>query len=352
MAALGKNGNLVSGRLSTLLGFHRLAEAIALAIHFKNMAPVGEPVQESPGHALSLENLAPLAERQVAGDEHTGTLVAVAEDPEQEFDATATERHISQLVADQQVRPLQLPEEFVQRVLLLSLFELADQLRRREEAHPQTLSASSLAQGDGDVTLPSSLTPDKAAIVIMCNPFASRQFQDLRLGELRQGAEIERVEVLQNRKPGVLDPRRNRVGGTGPQLEFGETEQELKVILTGGSGVPRQLLEFLAHRRQPQLPEMSLEQVDHRVGHQHGPPQENVGARAGPASRVRSSSGQTRSGEKHADLAFATSLSGGEPLAVGSGTAAGFTQKTIEAAQVRQRHLDLRQCDQLGGQWR
>src|SRR5260370_10849411 len=258
MAVLGKNGNLVLRRLSTLLGSHRLAKAIALAIHLENVAPMGEPVQQRSGHPLSLEDLAPVAKRQVTGDQHAGALVAIAKDPEQELDAATTERHVSQLVADQQVRPLQLPEEFIQRVLLLSLFELADQLRGREEAHPQTLPASGLAQGYGDVSFPSSLTSDKTAIVLMFYPFASCQLQDLRLGELRQGAKIERVEVLQDRKPGVLDPRRDRVRGTGAQLELGETGQELKVVLIGRSGVPPQRLEFLAHRRQAHRPAMPL----------------------------------------------------------------------------------------------
>ena len=148
MAVLGKNGRLVLCRLPTLLGFHRLAKAIALTIHLENVAAMCESIQERSGHPLSLEDLAPVAERQVTGDQHAGALVAVAKHAEQELDAAATERHVSQLVADQQVRSLQLPQESIQRVLLLGLFELANQLRGREERHTQTLPASRLAQGD------------------------------------------------------------------------------------------------------------------------------------------------------------------------------------------------------------
>src|SRR5260370_2027800 len=272
MAVLGKNGNLVLRRLSTLLGSHRLAKAIAIAIHIENVAPMGEPVQQSSGHPLSLEDLAPVTKRQVTGDQHAGALVAIAKDPEQELDAATTERHVSQLVADQQVRPLQLPQEFIQRVLLLSLFELADQIRGCEEAHAQTLPASGLAQGDGDVRFPSSLRPDKATIVLVFDPFASRQLQDLRLGELWQCGEVERVEVLQDRESRVLDPRRNRVGGTRPQLQVGPTEQELKVVLIGCGSAPRPLIELLAHGRQAQLPAMSLQHADRDTGHEDKPP--------------------------------------------------------------------------------
>ena len=124
-----------------------------------------------------------------------------------------------------------------------------------------------MTQGDGHVSFPSPLSPNKATIVIVFNPLTSRQLQDLRIGELWPDAEVERVEVLKDREPGVLDPRRDRVGGTGPQLELGQTEQELKVVLIGHGGVSRQLLKLLAHRRQAQLPEMSLEQVDRDIGH-------------------------------------------------------------------------------------
>src|SRR5260370_12326623 len=211
MAVLGKDGKLVLCRLPTLLGFHRLPKAIALAIHLENVATVREPVQERSGHALSLEDLAPIAERQVTRDQQAGALVAIAKDPEKELDAATTERHVSQLVADQQVSPLQLPQEFIQCVLLLSLFELADQLRGCEETHTQTLPASSLAQCDGDVSFPSSLSPNKTTIVLVFDPFASRQLQDLRLGELWQGAEVASVGILPDRGPGVLDPRRDRI---------------------------------------------------------------------------------------------------------------------------------------------
>src|SRR4249920_2616052 len=122
MAVLGKNGRSVLCRLPALLGFHRLAKAIALTIHFENVAAVGKPVQKRSGHPLSLEDLAPVAKRQVARDQHAGALVALAKHPEQELDTATTERHVSQLVADQQLGPFQLPQELIQRVLLLSLF--------------------------------------------------------------------------------------------------------------------------------------------------------------------------------------------------------------------------------------
>src|SRR6476659_3950507 len=107
MAALGKCGRFGSLGLSTLLGFHRLAKAIALAIHLENLRVVGQAVQECRRHPLTLEDLTPLAERQVARHQDAAALVAVAEYPEQELDAAAAHRDVTQLVADQQMRPIE-----------------------------------------------------------------------------------------------------------------------------------------------------------------------------------------------------------------------------------------------------
>jgi hypothetical protein len=71
MAVLGKSGNFVLCRFPTRAGLHRLAKAIARAIHLEDVAPVGEPVRESYGHGLAVEDLAPIAQPQVSRDERT-----------------------------------------------------------------------------------------------------------------------------------------------------------------------------------------------------------------------------------------------------------------------------------------
>src|SRR2546423_317815 len=165
MAALGKSGNLAFLRFLGLLRFHRLAKAVALAIHLKNMAVVGQTVQQRRSHPLTLEDLIPLAERHVGRHQNTGALIAVAEDPKQKLDTASAQRDVTELVADQQVGPLQLTQESVQRVLLLRLLQLADQLGRREEPHTQTGSTGSLSQGHSNMCFSSAVTSNKAAIV-------------------------------------------------------------------------------------------------------------------------------------------------------------------------------------------
>src|SRR5882724_1611895 len=140
--------------------------------------------------------------------------------------------------------PLQLTQEPVQSVLLLRLLELADQLCRSEEPHPQTCPTGSLSQGHGNVRFSSSVTTNKATIEFLFNPLTSRQLQDLGLREMWHHAEIVCVEILQHGELGVLDPTGDRVGTTSCQLGLGKSEQKLDEGLVGRGGVPCQLLKL------------------------------------------------------------------------------------------------------------
>jgi len=59
-----------------LLLFHRLFEAEAFTVHFKDFRMMSQPVQERSRHAFALEDLTPVAEGEVACDEKTATFVA------------------------------------------------------------------------------------------------------------------------------------------------------------------------------------------------------------------------------------------------------------------------------------
>src|SRR5208337_2416613 len=159
MAALGKNGKPYSLGFSALLGFHRLAEAVALAVHLENVAAMAKSVQERCCHSLALEDLAPFAERKIARHQDAAALVAIGEDPEQQLHPAPTHRHVAQLVADQQVRPVELGQKAVQRELLLFLLQPTHQFGRREETDSQACATGSKAQSNRDMSLPSSVVP-------------------------------------------------------------------------------------------------------------------------------------------------------------------------------------------------
>ena len=69
---------------------------------------MSEAVQQGAGESLRAEDLGPLAEGQVGGDQDRPSLVALAEDLEEELSAGLGERYEAQLADDEQLEPGQL----------------------------------------------------------------------------------------------------------------------------------------------------------------------------------------------------------------------------------------------------
>ena len=55
--------------LATGLLLHRLAEAVAFAVHLEYLAVMRQTIQERRRHPLALKDLSPVAEGKVAGDQ-------------------------------------------------------------------------------------------------------------------------------------------------------------------------------------------------------------------------------------------------------------------------------------------
>ena len=99
---------------------------------------VGEPVQQRPGEPLRAEDLGPLVEWQVGGYQDGASLVALAEDLEEQFRAGPGQWNETQLVDDQQVEPGELPLQIQQKPLVPGLHQLVDQCGGGDETprHP------------------------------------------------------------------------------------------------------------------------------------------------------------------------------------------------------------------------
>ena len=74
-----------------------------------------QPVQERPGEPLRSEDLGPLVEGEVRGDEDRPSLVALAEDLEEQFRLGGGQGDEAQLINDQQPEAGQLPLQVEQR---------------------------------------------------------------------------------------------------------------------------------------------------------------------------------------------------------------------------------------------
>lgn len=211
---------------------------------------MGQPVQQGGRHAFTLEDLAPFAERQVAGDQQAGSLVAIREDLEQQLGASPAERQVAQFIANQQVHPVELAQEAVQLVLLLRFFQAIDQRRRREEPDPPACPAGGQAQGDRQMCFPDALTTQQAEVLVLIEPLAAGQFHHLLLVQAGHETEVIAIQVLIGRERCLLDPRLQGMGTALRRLQLHQTQQVLQVMGVLLRGFLSQLLVLGQDRRQ------------------------------------------------------------------------------------------------------
>ena len=67
-----------------------------------------EPIQEGAGETFGAKDLGPLLEGEVGGEHEALLLVGSTDDLEEEFGAGLGERHIAQLIEEQEMKALQL----------------------------------------------------------------------------------------------------------------------------------------------------------------------------------------------------------------------------------------------------
>lgn len=101
---------------------------------------VSQAVQQSGRHAFSLEDLSPVAERKVAGDQQAATFVTIGEHLKQKFSSGSAERQVSEFIDDQQVVFVETLQHPIQSELLLSLFELIHERGGCKKRRPQSVS--------------------------------------------------------------------------------------------------------------------------------------------------------------------------------------------------------------------
>ena len=222
------------------------------------MAAVREPIQQGRGHPFALEDLAPFAEGQVAGDQKAAPLVAIGEHLEEQLGAAAAERQVAELIADEQIDAVELGQQAVEAMLLMGLLQLTDQAGGGEEPHPFAEATGGETQRGGDMGFSRAGVADEAAVVVLLDPFAARQFEDLLLVERRQSREVVTVEVLGHGEVGGADTGELGVGGAGGHLQLGQPQQVRVVRFAAVGG----LAMIPLRTRLPESPHWLVERGD------------------------------------------------------------------------------------------
>ena len=217
-------------------------QPVPLAIHFEHMDPVGQAVQKRPGHPFIAQDLRPLAEGQVGGHDQAGPLVAAADEVEQVLRRPLTQRHVTQLVHDDQVAPEDVVLQPLQVALLPGLGVGGSQADGCEEAHLQAPPARLPAQGDGQMSLAHPRRPDHHQILPTLHQVAARQVQNPLFAEPGDGLEVKPVQFHLRWEPRPLETALYCLALPFRNLYPGQARQKLGVILVLLRALPRRPL--------------------------------------------------------------------------------------------------------------
>ena len=247
---------------------------------------VGDTVEQRAGEALAGEDRGPFLEGQVRGDDGGAVLVAPAEDVEQELASGLRQRHVSELVDDQQADSGELALEAEQPLLVTRLDHLVDQVGGGGEVHGEAPLAGGEAEGQSDVRLAHAARAEQDRVLAALDVIAACEVQHQHLVEARDGLEVGALELLDDREPGLPDAALDQA--TLDQatlavdhLHLYQSGQKLHMIQALGRALAREFLVFPQEGRQLELLQMMFEQDVGRLS--HGRPLRRAGS--GQATR-------------------------------------------------------------------
>src|ERR687891_174253 len=158
-----------------------LFEPVALSVHLQDVHSVRQAVQQGSRQPFRTKDLGPLIEGQVGSDQNRASLVALAEDLEQQLRTGLGQGHKAQLIDDQQFQASQPFLQLQQSSLVPGLHELMDQGRGGGESHAQSLLAGGQPQPQGYMGLPSAAVAQGDDVLSAVYVLTAGQFQHHRL---------------------------------------------------------------------------------------------------------------------------------------------------------------------------
>src|ERR1700728_2430346 len=180
-------------------------EAKAVVSGFKNVAAVGEPIEQRGRHLGIAEHGGPLAEAEIGGDDDAGALVELAQQMEEQGPAGGAERQVAKLVEDDEIGVSEPGRDLARFALKLLLFESVDEFDGGEEPDALAVMLDGLAADrGGEMRLPRAGAADQDDIMGVSQELAAVELTRERLVDLAAG-EVEAGEIAIVREASRLE---------------------------------------------------------------------------------------------------------------------------------------------------
>jgi hypothetical protein len=125
---------------------------------------------------------------------------------EQELGPRRRQRHIAELVDDEELHRLKVALLLQKAAFVTGFHELVNEARRGVEGDGKTVLAGGQFEGQGRVALAGAGDAERDDVLPVQNELASLQLAHQHLVEARDRGEVEGVEALDRREPGRPNP--------------------------------------------------------------------------------------------------------------------------------------------------
>src|SRR4051794_170266 len=214
-------------------------ERVGIALEAKDLGVVDEPVDHRGGDDVVAEDLAPAAERLVAGDDQARAFVAARDEHEHQIRGLRVERDVADLVDDQQRDPLQASEFVVEAALALRVGEERDPFGRGPERDAMAGQASADPESDAQVGLAGAGRAQQDHVLLAGQEVELPEVQHAVAADRRLEAEVELLQGLSGREAGRLDAALAAVAVAAVDLGLEQRGGELlkaPLLLAGAAG--------------------------------------------------------------------------------------------------------------------
>src|SRR5712691_4845250 len=175
-------------------------EPIAIALNDHRVAVVQEPVEDRRSENVVAEDLAPLPDELVGGDEKAALLVAASDELEEEMRRSLLEGQIAELVDDQELG-LGVEGELVGELAVeLGAGERTEQRGGAGEEYGMARLDDGASERDGEMSLAHARWPEEEHVFGLGDEAAGGELADEALVDRRLRLEVELVERLHGRE--------------------------------------------------------------------------------------------------------------------------------------------------------
>src|SRR6202049_3129257 len=213
--------------------------AVALAFDDDRVGVVEDAVEDGGGQgAVVVEDLRPVFVSAVGGDHHRCTLVALADDLEQQVCAVLVDRKVTELI-DNQHGGLQVAVELaLEAAGGRCRCQGVDNVDGRGEEHRVSMQAGGVAKSDRQVRLAEADVAYQDDVGLGCDEGQTEQVLDLRAVDLFGPTPLEVIEGFDHGEARVPDPPLDAAVLAHRGLALNQLLQiiQVRALLLGGFG--------------------------------------------------------------------------------------------------------------------